>query len=243
VASAWGTAVSVGFTAVFTGSGVLLAVGLRQLTQAVPWAAVGIGGVLVVAEVVVAAGREIGPRLGGGFGAGSGQGWRRMAGFGAAYAVASLSCTLGVLLAVIGQAVAAASMAQLVVVFAAYTVGSTTVLVALAVGAAMASAALARVMGRLVPVVTRLGGLLLIGSGGYLIAYWLPALTGGVGPAPGVGALAEAPSAGLTGFLEEHLGLVAGVGVMLLVAGAVAAGLRRRSRRPHDPAAGVEQGR
>jgi cytochrome c-type biogenesis protein len=229
-----GAAVSAGFAAVFTGAGVLLAVGLRQLTQAVPWAAVAIGGLLVMAGVALTAGRDIVPRLGGGFGTGGGRGWRHMAGFGAAYAVASLSCTLGVLLAVVGQAIAAASLAQLLLVFGAYTVGAATVLVGLAVGAALASAALARVMGRLVPVATRLGGVLLIGSGGYLIAYWLPALAGGVGPAPGVGALAEAPSARLTGFLEMHLGLVAVATVVLLVAGAATVGLRRRHRRPHD---------
>jgi hypothetical protein len=64
----------------------------------------------------------------------------------------------------------------------------------------------------------------------YLIAYWLPALAGGSAPAPGADALTEAASAGLTAFLESHLGLVAVVAVVLLVAGTATVALRRHHR-------------
>lgn len=60
-----------------------------------------------------------------------------MLAFGAAYAIASLSCTLAVLLAVIAQALAASSLTTLVAVFAAYAAGASTVLVLLALSTAL----------------------------------------------------------------------------------------------------------
>jgi cytochrome c-type biogenesis protein len=225
-----GLAVSAGFAGVFVVIGGLVAVGLRQLTQAVPWVAVAIGALLVVAGLLVVSGREIGPRLGRGFGSNAGRGWRQMALFGGAYAVASLSCTLGVLLAVVAQAVATASPLQVLVVFAAYAAGAATVLVALALAAALAKAKLAELVGRLVPVVTRIGGVLLVGSGGYLIAYWLPTVLGG-DPALALRRVTEGPSAGLTEFLGNHLGAVAAVAVVLLATGTCTLLVRRRHQR------------
>src|SRR5690606_3328511 len=69
---------------------------------------------------------------------------RRMAAFGVGYAAASLSCTFGVLLAVIAQAQATASYTGLLGVFAAYAAGSATVLLLVAVTTAAAGTALTR---------------------------------------------------------------------------------------------------
>jgi hypothetical protein len=75
-----------------------------------------------------------------------------MVAFGAAYAFASLSCTLAVLLSVIAQALATDNLAQLVAVFAAYAAGAATLLMALALSAAFAKQGLtAKVRGVLSP--------------------------------------------------------------------------------------------
>jgi len=64
-----------------------------------------------------------------------------MAAFGVGYALASLSCTFGVILAVIAQAQATYSYAGLLLVFGVYAAGSATVLLLLALACAPVLAA------------------------------------------------------------------------------------------------------
>jgi cytochrome c-type biogenesis protein len=231
-----GLAVSAGFAAVFTVVGLLVSVGLRSLVGAVPWAAVVIGGGLAVLGAVFLTGRQIQFRLRRSSGAGAGQatGYRGLVAFGAAYAVASLSCTLAVLLAVVAQATATANPLQLVGVFAAYGTGAASVLVALAIAAALAKETLARKIRRLLPVVTRIGGAVLVLSGMYLVFYWLPALTGDRSSGS-MAFITEGASAQLTGWLNENQGPVALVAAVLAVAGAVAAVRTRLVTRGSTP--------
>nr|WP_049563986.1 cytochrome c biogenesis protein CcdA [Nonomuraea sp. SBT364] len=247
---AWvGLAVSAGFAGTFVVVAAVIAAGLRQLAGAVPWAAVVIGGVLVVLGGLLLAGRQLSPKLGAGPRRSGGRAWPRMVAFGAGYAVASLSCTLGVLLSVIAQASAAGSMAGTLAVLAAYAAGAAVVVTGVALASALAKAGLAVLMRRLMPVLARASGLLLIVSGGYLIAYWLPAL-GGEGPSASLGALAETLSGGLSELLSAHLPAVGGVAVLLAVAVAVLL-LRRRHRAagplaaatlPSGPSSGSSSG-
>lgn len=60
------------------------------------------------------------------------------------YAAASLSCTLGVLLAVIAQAQATAGYGGLLAVFAAYAAGSAALLFTVSIATAATGAALTR---------------------------------------------------------------------------------------------------
>lgn len=64
--------------------------------------------------------------------------------YGVGFAGASLSCTFGVLLAVIAQAQATATYTGLLVVFAVYAAGAATVLLLLAIATAIAGTALTR---------------------------------------------------------------------------------------------------
>lgn len=228
-----GLAVSSGFAAVFTVAGLLVSLGLRSLVQAVPWAAVIIGAMLVVVGLMLVAGRHVGVRMSRDLNPGTGRGYRRMVVFGAAYAVASLSCTLAILLAVVAQATATANPLQLVGVFAAYGLGAASILVSLSVAAALAKATVARAVRRLLPVVGRLGGGVLALSGLYLIAYWLPSLTGSRSrPATG---MVEAASSRLTTILDAHQGTAAALLVILTIVGvAVLWGLRRRTAAVHE---------
>ena len=221
-----GVMVTAGFAGVFVAAGLLVVVGLRALVQAVPWAAVVIGGLLIIAGLVAITGRQFGFRPDARTASSGGRGWPRVLAFGAGYAVASLSCTLPVTLALLAQATATASPARVAAVFAAYTVGAATILVSVAVTTAAAKATVAGWVHQLLPAAGRLGGVLLVLSGGYLIAYWLPALAG-AGPARPVAAFTEAVSARLTGFLEVHQTLVGGLAVLMLAAGAGTAVLLR----------------
>jgi cytochrome c-type biogenesis protein len=224
-----GLAVSGGFAAVFTIAGLLVSLGLRSLVGAVPWAAVVIGAALVVAGLAMLAGRRVALNLAKHVGPGTGRSWRRMFVFGAGYAVASLSCTLAVLLAVVAQALATSNPLQMLGVFAAYGLGAATVLVALSLSAAVAKAALVGGIRRLLPVVERVGGAVLVASGAYLVAYWLPALVGSTRR----GGVTDGFSARLMEFLDGQQSALAAVAVTLAVAGvALALWLHRRQPSP-----------
>lgn len=224
-----GLAVSSGFGAVFTVSGLLVSLGLRSLVRAVPWAAVVIGAILVVLGLALVAGRQVGLRIGKDLGPGEGRGFRRMVVFGAGYAVASLSCTLAVLLAVVAQATATSNPLRLLGVFVAYGAGAASILVALAVAAALAKATVATRIKRVLPVVNRLGGAVLVISGAYLVAYWLPSLVGS-GPDRSVAGLSDGMSSQLMSLLDANRGVVAVVGAAMAVAGAAVAVLLVRQR-------------
>ncbi len=227
-----GAAVSAGFAAVFTVAGLLLAAGLRLIIGAVPWAAVAVGAGLVVLGVLLLAGRKIGIAVNANGLAGGGKGARGLVAFGAAYALASLSCTVAVLLAVVGQALAAADVLAVLAVFAAYAAGAASILVLLTVSAALASGALARVVRRALPFASRVSGVFLVLSGLYLIAYWVPQLAGqreGTSLSRGGGALAGSATQWLQGNTTA-VAVAAATVVVVAAALVTAAALRSRHR-------------
>lgn len=223
-----GVALMVGFAGTFTAIGVLLAVGLRSLIGVVPWLAAVIGAILALAGVAMLLGWPPRPRLPS---RGSGtprQGPMGLVAFGAGYAVASASCTLAVLLAVVTQALATTNLSGVLVVFAAYAAGSATVLLTLAVFAGFASGMISRYVRRLLPHMNRIVGLVLAASGGYLLLYWLPQLLGGGGP--GSTALVGVVDA-LSTWIGRNQPMIA-VTALMLITIAAAAGVLSRRRTP-----------
>jgi hypothetical protein len=158
--------------------------------------------------------------------------------FGATYALASLSCTLGIFLVVVGQALAAANVVRMFAVFGAYAAGAASVLLALSLSAALAKGALARGMQRLLPVVNRLSGALLVVSGVYLLLYWVPALGSGRAASTSWAARAsEGVSTALSSFFAAHTGPFALALALLSALGAGLALLNARARRRYpEPA-------
>src|SRR5262249_57403001 len=98
--------------------------------------------------------------------------------FGAGYALASLGCTIGLLLAVTAQALATASLAGAAAVFGAYTLGAAILLLLLAATTSLASGALTRILRRGLPILHYATGAIMLAAGAYLAAYWLPATRG-----------------------------------------------------------------
>ena len=223
-----GALVSLGYAGVFFVAGLAVAAGLRPLLRLVPWAAVALGAGFVAFGSAVALGRRINLRLPiPAAGPRTGSRVRAATAFGAAYAVASLSCTLAIFLAVIGRALATDGVRSMAAVLIAYASGSATLLVGLALSAALARGGLVRILRRLLPVADRVGGVVLVASGISLLAYWLPILTRSSRPWAGPAGLA---GAAVTGFLEARRGLMVALAAVLLVT-AVGAGwvARRRS--------------
>lgn len=227
-----GVALSAGFATVFVTAGLLAAVGLRSMASALPWAAALIGAVIVAVGVGMVFGWQLPgtklnlpPVL---RTHGTGSGLRAVFGYGVAYAVAALSCSLALLLAVVAQAVSTGSLAGLLVVFAAYALGSSVVLVLLSLGAAVARDALARRVRKLLPFVNRLGGAALVLAGIYLLLYWVPALSGGQAGGIMSGAVTEASTA-LSGFISGNWPTITFTALAAVLA-VLALSLRRRSK-------------
>lgn len=239
-----GVALSAGFATVFVSAGLLAAVGLRSVASALPWAAALIGVVIVVAGLGMVFGWQLpGTRLNlPRFlkADGTGSGLRAVFGYGVAYAVAALSCSLALLLAVVAQAVSTGSLAGLLAVFAAYALGSSVVLVLLSLGAAVARDALARHVRKLLPFVNRLGGAALVLAGSYLLLYWVPALSGGQAGGIMSGAVTEASTA-LSGFISGNWALIT-VAALAAVLAALALSLRRRSKTKAQNDGGLTDG-
>lgn len=234
-----GAAVSAGFVAVFTVVGLLVAAGLRFLIGAVSWLALAIGTVLAGLGLALLFGRRLAMRLNANRLMRSGDGPRSMMTFGAAYAVASLSCTLAVLLAVIGSTLASSSVPLLLGVFVAYGAGASTILLLLSISTALASSALERGLRRLARVIDRVAGAILLLSGLYLIAYWTPVLVGNrpnralSGSTSGISGWLQARVAGNVGALAAIGALAIGLALAVLLLG------RLRGRSTADPAGGA----
>lgn len=242
-----GVVLSAAFGGVFVFAGLIVSAGMRAFIQAVPWLAVAIGAALVVLGLAMLAGRHVGLTAASRVSVETqgGRSYGRVALFGVTYALASLSCTLAIFLVVVGQALAVADPAHLLAVFGAYAAGSASILVALSLSAALAKAALARAVRRLVPVVNRLAGALLAASGVYLLLYWIPALGGGGAVSDSrVANASKGISSTLADFFTENvgafalmLGALAALGAALLLlearrkAGAAEAGLENESEQ------------
>jgi cytochrome c biogenesis protein CcdA len=228
-----GLVLSGSFAAVFVVTGLVVTAGLRSVLHALPWIAFAIGLALIVLGLVMLAGRRVSllaaVRLQPGTAGRSG--YQRVAAFGVAYALASLSCTLAVFLVVVSQALTVSGVPQTLAVFGAYAAGSASVLLALSVSAALAKGALARGVRRLAPVVNRLAGALLLVSGVYLVIYWLPAL--GNGTPNSTSDLARRStriSSTLADFFAAHTTAFAvGLGVLLVAGAALFIATRRSS--------------
>lgn len=223
-----GLMITAGFTGTLTVAGLALAAGLRAITGLAPWFAIAVGVLLAVAGLAMLTGRHlplrltnrVQPRQGGGR-------WGLVA-FGVGYGIASLSCTVAVLLAVVSQALATTNPAGMLAVFAAYATGAATLLVALSVSAAFASSLATRWVRRLLPHMHRITAVLLILSGAYLLAYWIPVTTGGQPPtALSLGPLASTA----TTWISSHQTLVVLLALAVLILATIIATLGSR-RRP-----------
>lgn len=228
-----GLALALGFTATFTLIGLLLTVGLRSVITLVPWVAAALGAILAIVGLAMLAGWHPALRLPGRSPEPTkATGTRGLVAFGSGYAVASASCTLAVLLAVVTQA-AATTWIGVLAVFTAYAAGSALLLVSLAVfaaGTATALSRLSRSLRAIAPYASRIAGSLLALSGLYLLYFWLPQLLGAARPSDGGLSALSAYISTWMGTHQRVVVLVAG----LAFAGATAVVMPSVRRRAPD---------
>jgi len=164
-------AMTAGFVAVFGGFALVVVPLALSIQQYLPWVTIGIGVVLVATGLWLASGRELGLRAPLVRGGAPGASVRSMAGYGVAYAVASLSCTIAPFLAITSTAFTNAGVIQGVAVFVVYALGMGLVVGVLALAAALAQGALVARVRRVLPYVTRASGVLLVIAGAYVAYY------------------------------------------------------------------------
>lgn len=233
-----GTALALGFAGTLSLAGLAIALGARSLLLAAPWLSLGVGIVLTVVGLVMLAGRSLSLRLPNavrrpGIAPTT---TPRMVAFGMGYAITSLTCTFGVLLAVITQAMAAGSILTLLGVFTTYAVGAATLLLLVSLAAAVASTALERVTRLMARAGGRLAGAVLVLTGIYLITYWWPAANG-TSTNSGIARTVANAGAHTQMWVQAHqelVVLIAGISVIAALTAVV------RTRRRTSPTASDE---
>lgn len=224
-------AMTAGFVAVFGLFGLVVAPIAGSVQQHLPWVTIGVGLLLAGLGGWLLAGRQL-PGLA--MTMSRGPAARRtlpsMAVFGAAYAVASLSCTIGPFLAIVVSSFRAGSTGAGAALFVAYAIGMGVTVAVAAVAVALARDGLLRRVRRAAPVLSRLGGALLMAAGGYVAWYgWYEIrLLRGAATADPVIDAADAIQRWLSTALDN-----AGAGVLtaVLVVLLAVTGLRRLVRR------------
>lgn len=216
-------AMTTGFVAVFGLFGAVVVPAALSVQRYLPWATILIGLVLTGLGLWLFAGRGLnvpGARVHGGA---PGSSVWSMTVYGVAYAVASLSCTIGPLLAILSTTVRTAGVVEGVLALVVYGLGMGIVVGVLSVAVALAQDSVVSRLRLLLPYAGRAGGALLTIAGGYVAYYgWyeVRVFSGGGTDDPVVAAalqvqarLAEwVAEAGATTLLVLLLGLVAVAG-------------------------------
>ncbi|MFG1945988.1 cytochrome c biogenesis CcdA family protein [Nonomuraea sp. NPDC048826] len=224
-------AMTAGFVTVFGLFGLVVTPLAAVAGAVLPWVTVVIGLVLTALGCGLLAGRSLLLRVPA-VTARPGASARSLYGYGLAYAVASLSCTVGPFLAVTSASLASGGTAGGLAVFAAYALGMGLVVTLLSLAVALTREAMLFRVRRALPYVSRLSGALLVLAGLYVAYYgWyeLRVLRGGDPDDPVVGAVTAVQGAVAGGF--EALGPV----TLAAAVAALAAVLLIRTRRTRDP--------
>jgi cytochrome c-type biogenesis protein len=229
-------AMTVGFVGVFGLFGLVLTPVAGTVQRHLPWVTVALGLLLVGVGGWLLAGRQLpGLRLA----VSSAPSVRRslpsMVVFGAAYAAASLSCTIGPFLAIVVSSFRAGSVVAGVGLFLAYAVGMGLTVAVAALAVALARDGLLRRIRRAAPLLSRLGGALLVAAGAYVAWYgWfeIRILRDVTTDDPIIAAAAVAQRRLATLVDDAGAGTLAVILVALL-AGAALSWWRHRRRRSH----------
>jgi cytochrome c-type biogenesis protein len=172
-----GTAVTLGFTVLFSFFGVILWAGGHFLLQYLPWFGLVVGAVLACLGLFLLAGRSVHSalpaRLANRIGTSESQKFNTYFLFGIGYGLASLGCTLPIFLVVVGSAIKSQGFSNGLFQYFSYSLGMGAVLTSLAISLAVFKGGLAIYLRRALPYMGRIAGALLLVSGSYQIYYWL----------------------------------------------------------------------
>ena len=168
--------VTLGFVVFFGIIGAILSLGGQALITFVPWMAVLIGVALILLGIYLTFGGHVytnlPARLAGRLSKNGNLGIKGFLIFGIAYGIAALSCTLPIFLVVVGSALAMKGFTSGLLQFVSFALGMGFVITMVTIGSALFKEIVNRWLHRLVPIVARFSGLLLIFAGGYILYFW-----------------------------------------------------------------------
>lgn len=226
-------AMALGFLVVFGTFGLVVAPLAASVQQYLPAITVVIGVSLIGLGVWMLTGRELTlllPKLSQGAPTAR---LGSMFGYGLAYAIASLSCTIGPFLAVTSATLRSDSVLDGVLAYVAYGAGMTLVVGVLATAVALASSMVTIGLRRLLPHINRIGGGMLVLVGAYVGYYGVYELRLYFGDGDASDPVIEAAGAiqqALAGWVDSIGVLPLLVVLAVLILGAVVLGRRRWSR-------------
>ena len=170
-------ALGLGFVLLFGGVGLAVSGGAKWVSNVFPWIGFGLGFVLAALGAYMFAGGKIytgaASQLASRIGDPRDASLKGYFLFGISYAVASLSCTLPIFLALVSGSLAQDGFLHAVGQFLAYALGMTFVITVLTIAIGVFKGALANQLRRAMPYVNPISAGILIVVGGYMVFYWL----------------------------------------------------------------------
>jgi cytochrome c-type biogenesis protein len=240
-------AVSAGFMAVFALAGLAVELTSLPVYENVPWISIVIGLALSALGLAMLGGFQLNVRLPHLDRGGRERTVGSMFVFGVSYAIASIGCTLPLFLSAVAGTINRESVADGLVVFGIYALGTTLVLLGLTVAMALARTSIVRFLRRTQPYIGRVAGGLVALAGAYVAYYgWLELrvarASGGTIPSSGITDVVTGWSYDVSDWIDRtgSVKLAVGLGAALLavvvaVYGTRRQGARRSMRQPEDP--------
>ena len=164
-------AVTLGFVVVFGVMGIVWSSVSGLVGQRLPYATIVIGLGLVLLGIAMLRGFEPTVRLPKVNLTGEGRELTSMFLYGISYAIASLSCTIGVFISVVSTTLTGENALTSLVTFVAYALGMGVTLAVLTLGVALAKEGILHTFRKLLPYVNRISGAFLIVAG-LFVAYY-----------------------------------------------------------------------
>ncbi|BDZ41004.1 hypothetical protein GCM10025865_03030 [Paraoerskovia sediminicola] len=223
-----------GFALLFGVAGLALTTLTVSFERYLPVVTVVVGVALIGLGVWLLSGRELG--IGGlaRYGRAPKQSWWSQVGYGATFALASLSCTIAPFLAVTAGAARSGGVLPVLLTYVVYAIGMGAVVGVLAIAAATASTGMIARMRRAAPVISRFSGALLILAGAYVTWfgwYEIRVLGGDLSGDPVIDTATQVQTwltRTVAGLGTTTIAVVAVVVVVLVVTSATVVAVRRR---------------
>ncbi len=215
-----GFALTVGFVLLFVAVGIPLAAGTRLLLGWAPWLMIAMGAAMIASGIRMLRGRSLHlPFLGSA--ATRSRTVAPMVGYGIAYAVGSLSCSLPLFVAGVASTFITGSLATGLLTVLVYAFGMGVFVTTAAVVVSVAGATLLRRAGRSLRIVPIIVSIVIVGVGVYLVVFWTANM---VDPnaASAISAVSDHLSAQIGGWIGANPLPIGGV-LALIVAGTLAA--------------------
>jgi len=234
-----GATVSLGFLVVFATSGVLINAGIRSIIDWIPYMALGIGAAMVILGLAMFTGYELSVGFLKVHGGTASRDSRSVFTFGISYALASLSCTLPVFLSVVVGSATATNFASGLVTYIAYSVGMSTLLMALTIAVAFAKQGVVRWLRSMLKHVQKVSAAFLVVAGLYIMFFWIDNLSTDAGQQRAATGFIDRLSATLTNWIGNNsmaIGLLLGGLVVLVV---VSSFLKRFEPSANQPKSSV----